>query len=59
MVSGQETDSSGAYDVTISATAGDRLEIWYLDGNDRSPPTTVVVPKAPNSAMGGAGGTAQ
>lgn len=58
-VAGKETGENGKYSVTLLAESGDRLDIWYLDGNDRSPPTTVIVPDAPASGLGGAGGAAQ
>lgn len=48
VISGQLT-TSGRYDFTIQAQQYDDLSVWYVENTEQSPPTDVIVRKAPGT----------
>jgi len=44
VIAGQVLRDSSRYDFTIQGEVGDAIEIWYVEGEDKSPSTTVIVP---------------
>lgn len=53
---GRETGETGRYVLVLPARSGDQLDIWYIEGLDKSPSTRVVVPNGEDAGLGGAGG---
>ncbi|HTA94115.1 MAG TPA: hypothetical protein VK745_31265 [Polyangiaceae bacterium] len=48
-VIGGQLTPSGAYDFTIQAKQYDDLSVWYVKDTEQSPPTDVIVSKAPGA----------
>jgi hypothetical protein len=48
---GDDADEAGRYWFQIAAEPGDHMEIWYLDGNDRSDDRVFEIPRFELEAM--------
>jgi hypothetical protein len=55
LVIGKRTGSTGKYQIQILAREDDQLEIYYMEGLERSQAVVLLVP-GPDVGQGGAGG---
>lgn len=52
---GKLTDETGRYELTMSASSGDRIRVWQSVGTDESESVVAIVPSSDPEALGAAG----